>query len=84
MTVGVPLIVTTFAAHDPVTPAGSPVKVAPVALVVPYVIFVIAVLIQTVWFSVPAAEVNVTVLFAVTVIVPFAVTLPQPPVRVTV
>ena len=49
-------------------------KVAPVAPVVAYVIFVIAVLIQTVWLSVPAAEVNVIVLFGVTVIVPVAVT----------
>ena len=32
--VGVPLIVTTWAAHTPVTPAGKPVKVAPVAFVV--------------------------------------------------
>ena len=33
-TVGVPLIVTTFAAHDPVTPVGRFVTVAPVAPVV--------------------------------------------------
>ena len=33
-TVGVPLIVTTFASHVPVTPAGNPVTVAPVAPVV--------------------------------------------------
>ena len=33
-TVGVPLIVTTFAAHDPVTPVGRLVTVAPVAPVV--------------------------------------------------
>ena len=32
--VGVPLIVTTLAAQVPVTPAGSPVTVAPVAPVV--------------------------------------------------
>ena len=32
--VGVPLIVTTFAAQLPVTPAGNPVTVAPVAPVV--------------------------------------------------
>jgi hypothetical protein len=36
------------------------------------------------WLSVPAADVNATVLFGVTVIVPFAVTKPQPPVSVTV
>ena len=34
LTVGVPLIVTTLAAQVPVTPAGSPVTVAPVAPVV--------------------------------------------------
>ena len=33
---------------------------------------------------VPAADVNVIVLLGVTVIVPVAVMLPQPPVRVTV
>ena len=32
--VGVPLIVTTLASHAPVTPAGNPVTVAPVAPVV--------------------------------------------------
>ena len=41
-------------------------------------------MIQTVWLSVPAAEVRVIVLFAVTVIVPFLVTSPQPPVKVIV
>jgi hypothetical protein len=43
----------------PVTPAGKPVNVAPVAPVVLYVIGVIAVLTQTVWLSVPEAEVSV-------------------------
>src|SRR6185295_9468139 len=84
VTVGVPLIVTTLAAHGPVTPAGRPVKVAPVAPVVPYVMLAIAVLIQTVCASVPAADVSVMVLFGVTVIVPLAVITPQPPVSVTV
>ena len=46
--------------------------------------FVIGVLMHTVCASVPAAEVRVMVLFVVTVIVPVAFTLPQPPVRVTV
>ena len=54
--VGVPVIVATLLAHDPVTPAGNPEKVAPVAPVVANVILVIAELIQTVWF-VPAAMV---------------------------
>ena len=48
LAVGVPLIVTTFAAQEPVTPAGKPVTVAPVAPVVPRVIVVIGELIQTV------------------------------------
>ena len=73
-----------MAAQLPVTPAGSPLKVAPVAPVVEYVMLVIAVLIQTVCALVPAAEVSVMVLFGVTVIVPVAVTTPQPPVKVTV
>ena len=75
---------TTLAAHAPATPAGKPVTVAPVAPVVVYVMFVIGVLIHTVCASVPTAELSTTVLFAVTVIVPVAVTTLQPPVRVTV
>ena len=39
-------MVTTFNAHAPLTPAGKPLKVAPVAPDVVYVIFVIAVLIH--------------------------------------
>ena len=57
---------------------------APVAPVVEYVILVIAVLIQTVCEVVAGAEVNVIVLFGLTVIVPFALIAPQPPVKVTV
>jgi hypothetical protein len=41
--VGVPLMVTTLLAYDPVTPSGSPENVAPVALLVEYVIGVMAV-----------------------------------------
>jgi hypothetical protein len=82
--VGVPLIVTTLPAHAPVTPAGRPLKVAPVAPVVLYVILVIAVLMHTVWLVVAGAEASAIVLFAVTMIVPLAVTVPQPPVSVTV
>ena len=66
-------------AHTAVTPAGSPVAVPiPVAPAVVLVMFVNAVLIQSVGFedAVPA------VLAGVTVIVPVAFTLlPQPPVR---
>jgi hypothetical protein len=68
----------------PVTPAGKPENVAPVALVVLYVIGVIGVFTQTVWLSVPGAEVSVMVLLGCTIMVPVAVTFPQPPVRVTV
>ncbi len=39
-----------------------------------------AVLMHLVWLSVPAAEDKIAVLAAVTVIVPVALTLPQPPV----
>ena len=81
--VGVPLIVTTFATQFPLTPAGRPLKVAPVAPVVLYVMLVSAVFTHTVCASVPTAELNVIVLFGLTVIVPLAVMLPQPPVKVT-
>ena len=84
MVVGEPLIVTTFAAQLPVTPAGNPVNVAPVAPVVLYVIFVIGVLIHIVCEVVDPADVSDIVLSGVTVIVPVAVMLPQPPVKVTV
>ena len=79
LTVGVPLIVTVLFAHEPVTPAGKPVNVAPVAPVVVSVILLIAVLIHTVWL-VPA-----TIVFnGLTVIVPVVVAGGQPPVVVTV
>jgi len=78
------LIVTVLAAQLPVTPLGNPLTEAPLAPVVVYVIPVIAVLIHLVWASVPAAEVNTTVLFGVTVIEPLAVTVPQPPDKLTV
>ena len=66
----------------PVTPAGRPLNVAPVAPVEVYVILVIGEFIQTV--CVLLADVRVMVLTGSTVIVPVAVTVPQPPVRVTV
>jgi hypothetical protein len=77
-------MVTTSVSHDPVTPAGKPDIVAPVAPVVEYVMFVIGVLIHTVCASVPAPEVSDTVLSAVTFMVPIVDTVPQPPVSVTV
>ncbi len=82
--VGEPIIVATLPDHAPDTPAGSPPKVAPVAEVVAYVIFVIGVLTRTDWLFVPTPELRVIVLSGLTVIVPFAVIAPQPPVKVTV
>ena len=65
-------------AHAAVTPVGSPVAVPmPVAPVVVWVIAVNAVLIH----KVGVLEAAPAVLFGVTVIVPVAFTLPQPPVN---
>jgi len=70
-----------LADHAALTPAGNPVGVPiPVAPVVVCVIAVRAVLIQ----SVGVEDAALTVLLGVTVIVPVAVTVPQPPVKVTV
>ncbi len=80
-TVGVPLIVTTFDAHDPVTPLGRPLKLAPVAPVVLYVIFVIELLRHLVCTLVPTADESVMLFDGVTVITPVAFTVPQPPVN---
>ena len=77
--VGVPLIVTVLFAHEPLTPVGNPVMVAPVAPVVANIIVVMVLLIHTVWF-VPAS----IVFNGVTVIVPVVVAGGQPPVVVTV
>ena len=76
--VGVPLIVTVFEVHDAVTPAGRPLAVPmPVAPVVVCVMAVRSVFIQSVGVE-DAAE---TVFSGVTVIVPVAVALPQPPIN---
>ena len=83
-TVGVPEMVMLPPEKVPVMPVGKPENVAPVAPVVLYVIGVIAVFTQTVWLSVPGAEVSVMVLLGCTMMVPVAVTFPQPPVKVTV
>ena len=83
--VGVPEMVMLPPEKVPVTPAGKPENVAPVAPVVLYLIGVIAVSTQTVWLFVPGAEVSVMVLLGRTMMVPVAVvTPPQPPVKVTV
>ena len=67
-----------LAAHAAVTPAGNPVGAPmPVAPVVVCVMFVIRVLIH----SVGVDEGAPAVLVSITVIVPVAFTLPQPPVK---
>lgn len=76
--VGVPLMVIVFADHAAVTPEGNPVATPiPVAPVVVCVIDVSIVLIH----NVGADEAVVTVLLALTVIVPAALTVPHPPVN---
>jgi hypothetical protein len=74
-------MVTILPAHAPVTPVGKPVNVAPVAPDVAYVMAVMDEFIHLVCWSVPTDDVRVIVLFGVTVILPVAKTLPQPPVR---
>ena len=74
--VGVPLIVIVLVAHVAVTPVGKPVAAPiPVAPVVVCVIAVSAVLIH----NIGVLDAAVTVLTGVTVIVPVAFTVPQPP-----
>ena len=74
--VGVPLIVIVLLAHAAVTPVGKPVAAPiPVAPVVVCVIAVSAVLIH----NVGVLDGALTVLAGVTVIVPVAFTVPQPP-----
>ena len=72
-------MVTVLFSHEPLTPVGKPVTVAPVAPVVANVIAVIGVLIHVVRLT-PAA----IVFNGVTVIVPVVVAGGQPPVVVTV
>ncbi len=73
-----PLIVIVLLAHAAVTPAGKPVAVPmPVAPVVVCVMFVNAVLIHNVGDELAAPA----VLAGVTMMVPVAFTLPQPPVN---
>ena len=75
--VGVPLMVMMSDAQDAVTPAGRPVGVPiPVAPVVVWVIFVKAVFMHSVGVE-EAAEAMIN---GLTVMVPVAFTLPQPPV----
>ena len=72
-------MVTVLFNHEPLTPVGKPVTVAPVAPVVANAILVIALLIHVVRL-IPAA----IVFNGVTVIVPVVVAGGQPPVVVTV
>ena len=75
--VGVPLIVIVLLAHAAVTPVGKPVAAPiPVAPVVVCVIAVSAVLIH----NVGVLDAVLAVLAGVTVIIPVAFTVPQPPV----
>ena len=75
---GVPEIVILLLTHTAETPAGNPVAVPmPVAPVVACVIFVNAVLMQ----SVGVLDAAPAVLSGVTVIIPVAFTVPQPPVN---
>ena len=82
LAVGVPLIVIVFEAHVADTPAGNPFapdipsSAIPVAPVVVCVIAVNAVFIH----NVGVVDGALDVLFGVTVIVPVALILPQPPV----
>ena len=76
--VGVPLMVMVLLAHAAVTPAGRPVAAPmPVAPVVVWVMLANTVLMQ----SVGVDDAVLTVLSGVTVIVPVAFTVPQPPVN---
>ena len=76
--VGVPLMVITLAAHAALTPAGNPVGAPiPVAPVVLWVMLVIKVPTQ----SVGDDDAAPAVMFGLTVIVPVAFAVPQPPVR---
>ena len=79
--VGVPDIVTVFEFQVPVTPAGNPFTVAPVAPVVEYVMFDIGLPLQMLCVLVPVAEVKVIVLVGFTVIVPVALTAFAQPVK---
>ena len=75
---GVPLMVMIFDAQAAVTPEGKPIGAPiPVAPVVAMVMLVSRVLIH----SVGLLEGLPAVLFAVTMMVPLAFTLPQPPVK---
>jgi hypothetical protein len=77
--VGVPLIVIVLLDHEAVTPVGNPVA-API-LVAPVVVKVIVGDIAVFEQYVPLGAALVAVIIGVTVIVPIALAVPQPPVR---
>ena len=80
-----PDIVNVPALNTPVTPAGKPDTVAPVAPpAIVYVISVTAVLIQFVWLLVAAADVNAIVASGFTVISPLVADAAQAPLAFTV
>ena len=75
--VGVPLIVIVLFDHEALTPAGKPVAVPmPVA---PVVLWVICVVNPVLIHNVGVPEANPAVMAGLTVMVPVAFTLPQPP-----
>ena len=76
---GVPLIVIVLLDHEAVTPVGNPVA-API-LVAPVVVKVIVGDIAVFEQYVPLGAALVAVIIGVTVIVPIALAVPQPPVR---
>ena len=81
LAVGVPVMVMTSLAQPAVTPEGNPLaEPIPVAPVVAWVMSVKAVLIHKVGLE----DAVPTVLSGLTVIVPVALTVPQPPVKGTV
>ena len=77
-------MVTTPALYTPVTPAGNPVTVAPVAPLTVYVMLVMDTFLQTDCALEPATELRTRFAAAVTFKVPVALTEEQLPVVVTV
>jgi hypothetical protein len=77
--VGVPLMVIVLFAQVALTPAGKPV--GELIAVAPVVVCVIEVVNAVLIHNVGVLEAAVTVLAAVTVMIPVAFTLPQPPVK---
>ena len=82
--VGVPLMVIILLAQVALTPAGKPLEPEPPAFdipVAPVVVCVIEVVNAVLIHNVGVLDAALTVLTAVTVMVPVAFTFPQPPVK---